>query len=201
MVPQPIRLIIDNLQAFPKKTWGFTIYRTTYTTVSQQRFPRIIDTINTYIRRGISKEHLDWLTRAPHRAPYDMIYSATARSSGITAIYTTTSHCQPSAHTLEAWAEKQDLQSGLPSDKRVYLVRKKRLKIVAIGLLETRNRRYMDLKNEEKWWIKAPELEETIDDYDGTMRALVLASWTLAQDTYDPEPLAFQWGEDGLYMG
>lgn len=50
---------LENLRYWLKSTeptWGFTIYRTTYTPQSEAAFPAIVDLITAYVKDGLYKE-------------------------------------------------------------------------------------------------------------------------------------------------
>jgi hypothetical protein len=65
---------------FTEPTWGYTIYRTTYTPQSHTAFPRIVDLTTAYIKDGFYKDYrscLRYNRRADefNRTPFDEIWA------------------------------------------------------------------------------------------------------------------------------
>ncbi|GFF82686.1 hypothetical protein IFM61392_07917 [Aspergillus lentulus] len=57
MIPTPTQHLIDRLRLPKAPSWGFVIYRTTYSPQSYHQFPRIIELTNSLIKREILHEY------------------------------------------------------------------------------------------------------------------------------------------------
>ncbi|CBF89258.1 predicted protein [Aspergillus nidulans FGSC A4] len=97
---------------------------------------------------------------------------------------------------FEEWAEQQDINRVLSSQRRACLVIDDEV-IDALADARPWIAGGMDdvldfHQNSLRWWVKVveawPDLEETYDDYDGSMKASIFALWRLWKDIKDPEP-------------
>ncbi|OJJ52414.1 hypothetical protein ASPSYDRAFT_707830 [Aspergillus sydowii CBS 593.65] len=55
----PVRRLASDLKSFPTSAWGFVIYRTTYTPLSDREFPMVLQTINHHIRTALLAQRAD----------------------------------------------------------------------------------------------------------------------------------------------
>lgn len=52
-IGRPARRLASDLKCFPTSTWGFVIYRTTNTPLSDREIPLVLQTINHHIRTAL----------------------------------------------------------------------------------------------------------------------------------------------------
>ncbi|RDW64397.1 uncharacterized protein DSM5745_09808 [Aspergillus mulundensis] len=213
MAPDGTWRLIRHLGSLPTRHWGFSIYRTTYTPLSQQRFPDLIKTINSYMKRSILKEHgfNPALLTEPRRATYEMLcdcYRPTILDN--TQLFNNISLPSVRSH-FEAWSEQQHVfNPALPSQLHACLVIDDEM-VNALAdarpWVEGVADDAVDRKfNRLGWWVKVveawPDLEETLD---GTMRVLIFELWRLWTAIHDPVPpiahLERHWDCGGLYLG
>ncbi|KAL4899094.1 hypothetical protein BDW74DRAFT_184098 [Aspergillus multicolor] len=156
-------------------------------------------TINSYIRRGILNEHR-WnppLPTEPSRATYKMLcdrYRPTIMDDpqqfNNILLSSVRSH-------FEAWAARDDVfHASLPSQQHACLVIDDEV-VEALADARPWVEGVIDYAvdrdaNRLRWWVKVveadPDLEETVDEYDGTMKASIFELWPLWTATNDPVP-------------
>lgn len=75
-LPWPTRRLHTAVQS--KTTWGYVIYRTTYTPESDTTFPRVVDLLNSHIKHGLYSECTSSqsnTSRQTNPAPYHEIWA------------------------------------------------------------------------------------------------------------------------------
>ncbi|RLL97666.1 hypothetical protein CFD26_105614 [Aspergillus turcosus] len=226
MVPRPALRLIDELRRPQAPTWGFVIYRTTYTPQSYRQFPQIIELTNSCIKREIFKEYAAAIEEYPGPAEelksgYELICSKHRpiiiedrnRLNGI-SLHSVRSHFESWMDDRASGRGREDWQWGYPTQRRVCLVVDEEVcqvleqadaRPIRKGSEEDRQSwRYLD-----KWWVKAVEAWPEIDEwemedtgFDGTMKASVLTLWRLWLHMDDPDPMwMLRRDKDGLYTG
>ncbi|RDW64395.1 uncharacterized protein DSM5745_09806 [Aspergillus mulundensis] len=211
--------LISSLRHFPQARWGFTIYRTTYTPLSDRHFPRIIETINSWTKRGADKDYslVNPYLNLTHRSAYNLLcarYRPTVMENphefNDIPLSSVRSH-------FETWGSQQDINLVWSSQTRACLVIDDEVVEAladAVPWIEgVTDDTAVYRQNSLRWWVKVveaePDLEDTYfgpGDYDGTMmKASVLALWPLWKDITDPEPTMadiYDVGtEGGIYVG
>jgi hypothetical protein len=111
---------------FTEPTWGYTIYRTTYTPQSHTAFPRIVDLTTAYIKDGFYKDYKSCLRYNPradefNRTPFDEIWAKyKPRVAEDASQFDGVSLEQVRAH-FKAWVTKRDMLDRFPS-YRMFIV-------------------------------------------------------------------------------
>ncbi|KAF3398340.1 hypothetical protein F1880_005963 [Penicillium rolfsii] len=75
-LPWPTRRLYTAVQS--QTTWGYVIYRTTYTPESDALFPRVVDLLNSYIEYGLFSECMSSqskTSRQTNPGPYREIWA------------------------------------------------------------------------------------------------------------------------------
>jgi hypothetical protein len=125
---------LDDLYNWLKSTvltWGFTIYRTTYTPQSEATFPAIVDLITAYVKNEFYKEHQDLLEKGrggqgrtvteDNIAVFDEIWAKyEPRDIQDTAQFDGASIDQVRSH-FEGWVNERDMADRFP-DYRMFIV-------------------------------------------------------------------------------
>ncbi|KAF7115479.1 hypothetical protein CNMCM5793_002437 [Aspergillus hiratsukae] len=207
-------------------TWGFVIYRTTYTPQSYRQFPRIIELTNSCIRRDVLEEYASvkeyylgppeelksgyQLICAKHRP---IIIEDRNRLDGI-SLHSVRSHFESWIDDRASGRGREKPDWGLPTQRHVCLVvdeevgrvlERANAKPFKEGTEEEKNAwRYLN-----EWWVKAVEPWPEIDElerehtgFDGTMKVSVLALWDLWSMMDDPYPMwMLRRDKNGLYTG
>jgi hypothetical protein len=129
-LPSHLATLYDWLK-FTEPSWGFTIYRTTYTPQSNASFPAIVDLITAYVKDEFYKEHEDLLENSRLRqgrtvteddiAVFDKMWAKyEPRVIQDAAQFDTSSIDQIRAH-YEGWVEERDMADRFP-DYRMFIV-------------------------------------------------------------------------------
>ncbi|CEJ62485.1 hypothetical protein PMG11_10982 [Penicillium brasilianum] len=107
-------------------TWGFTIYRTTYTPRSEAAFPAIVDLITAYVKEDFYKDHKTLLEDSPSANKVDitifdeMWAKYQPRVIEDAAQFDGASIEQVRSH-FEAWANERHMADRFPS-YRMFIV-------------------------------------------------------------------------------
>lgn len=205
-IGQPASKLASDLQCFPTSTWGFVIYRTTYTPLSDREFPLVLQTINRHIRTALLAQ------RAEARQILGDRNSLASSLDVIWPRFRTTIMDNRNRFNVPLSYVRSDVESWLRSQKRqgdnsdhniCLAVDGEALKAFAdaraglpaedrpgdVGIAST------DMDGLGKWCLKAveawSELDEAWDDYDGIMKTQVRVLWELWQVTTDNYPVAY----------
>ncbi|KAL3476571.1 hypothetical protein BJX99DRAFT_139189 [Aspergillus californicus] len=173
--------------------WGFVIYRTTYTSYSNRRFPELINIFNSYLKRDILKEDslepLNLTTRKASGprgdfcADYDLIWAHhrpiimddPAKFNGL-SLPAVRSH-------FESWVgpEDSDKVSHRPGAQEIacLVVDEEVMDVLAAAAPYRKNEMFsMELYNGE--WVKAVEAYADTSDpewWNGTLKVPIRALW------------------------
>ncbi len=214
-IGRPARRLARGLQSFPTSTWGFVIYRTTYTPLSDREFPLVLQTINYHIRTALLDHRAEARQILGDQDPLASSLDVIWPRFRTTIMDDRNRFSVPLSYVrsdFESWlrSQKGDLDN---SDHNICLaVDGEALKAFAdarAGLPAVDRPRGADIASTDmdelgKWCLKAveawPELEETWDDYDGIMKTPVRFLWELWKQTTDHYPVAYLLRDaDGTY--
>ncbi|KAE8396109.1 hypothetical protein BDV23DRAFT_144346 [Aspergillus alliaceus] len=121
-LPSHLRGLYDFLR-FQESTWGFTIYRTTYTQQSDAAFPQIIDLITSYIKYKFYREFSDLQERNPDKVDktvFDELW-ACYRPRIIDDTQFNDASIDFLRSHFESWVEKRNMRDRFPS-YRMFIV-------------------------------------------------------------------------------
>ncbi|PKX96923.1 uncharacterized protein P174DRAFT_438728 [Aspergillus novofumigatus IBT 16806] len=181
MVPTPSKRLINRLRLPKAPSWGFVIYRTTYSPQSYRQFPRIIELTNSCIKREILEEY----ACAKH---HPIIIEDRTRLNGI-SLHGVRSHYESWIDDYAGGRGRENYNWGYSTQRHVCLV--------------------VDEEYYKKWWVKAvepwPEIDEVEREatgFDGTMKVSVFSLFCLWTAMYDPYPMwMLRRDANGLYTG
>lgn len=210
MIPVPTSSLLGRLSLHPTITWGFLIYRTTYTPQSEERFPAILETIRSLMRPYILREQAqvsEFLGPShPEVTGYDMIWPRYRPVLMNNPEFDKMPLSSVRSH-FESWIKSQDEALTLPSQQHICLVIDNDAVEAcahARPLREGETTRELRRNgNRQNWWVRAveawPELDESSDGYDGTMRVSLFDVWDLWALVWNPTPVAHLDRKDGLF--
>ncbi|KAL2789363.1 hypothetical protein BJX66DRAFT_307012 [Aspergillus keveii] len=216
MIPTPTWRLYSSLKKRPSATWGFAIYRTACSPHSHLQFPQVMELINSSIKKSAVEESLGcesvvYKTILSRYRP--VIMDDPSEFAGL-SLADVRSHFETYTEDRKARGEWDGISrcACVVVDDEVLRVvtdavakaRTTRVKAEEAGeVVDEPRTRYL---NGKAWWVKTveawPDLDETHDDYDGSMNCSVFALWRLWQWASDPHPLAsLMRDENGAYIG
>ncbi|KAL4966225.1 uncharacterized protein BDV14DRAFT_171279 [Aspergillus stella-maris] len=207
------RLVLRRLSASPRYTWGFRIYRTTYSPLSDREFPLALETLHRNIKSAAFKD-ITAMPRAGFPRPQELLssqYQPTVlddcnRFNGLSLSVV--------REDFESWIETQDeIDDFRTSQHAICLVIDDD---VIQAFVDARQRANLQLgsgngdpdadaeaKKLWRWTVKSveawPETDENCDKYDGVMEAPVGLLWDLYKELVDCEPVQYLLRTNGVY--
>lgn len=219
-IGQPTRHLLRGLEARPTETWGYVIYRTTYTPVSDRVFPLALQTIHHHIRKAVLYDRAEAReilgVQDPLVISHDLLWP---RYSSIIMDNCDNFNAIPLSSVrshFESWMEgreREEMDSRIEhgiclaiDDEVLRAFADARARIPAGDGPVGADDALVDVDKLDKWCVKTveawPELDEADDDYDGVMKARVRSLWDLWQRTTDRYPVAYlRREEDGVFEG
>ncbi|PLB55402.1 hypothetical protein P170DRAFT_432945 [Aspergillus steynii IBT 23096] len=189
-------------------TWGYVVYRTTYTPESNTQFPKVLEMLETWIKREIYKDlnDLENADPAPNneiwaRHRFTVIEDENALNGA--TIDTVRAH-------FEQWVEDK-CQRDMWNKYRICMVIDDDIlqRLVDVPTPEQHAEQHGDgcLQEIEKWYVKVIEPffdpYNAAQDYEGWMNCSVyvlVRLWHLMDAGMDMETW-FSAAEDGVYLG
>ncbi|GFF59710.1 hypothetical protein IFM46972_11455 [Aspergillus udagawae] len=220
MIPTPTQHLIDWLRLPKAPSWGFVIYRTTYSPQSYRQFPQIIELTNSLIKREILHEYATskdsyagppeelkngyQLICAKHRP---IIIEDRTQLNGI-SLHGVRSHFESWIDDYASGRGRENYNWGYSTQRHVCLVVDEEV-CQALENADTKLIREGAGEYLRKWWVKAVEPWPEIDEwereatgFDGTMKVSVFSLFFLWTDMEDPYPMwMMRRDANGLYTG
>ncbi|KAL2817180.1 hypothetical protein BJX63DRAFT_386318 [Aspergillus granulosus] len=211
MLPFPTKSLGNHLRYVATRTWGFVIYRTTYTPYSHQRFPQIVEILNSCIRSEIFTEYASYAydihgRPIDCRALYDLIW---ARHRPVImdnpAKFNRISLEAVRSH-FESWVgpeEDVDPNRQTAQTHACLVVDEEVLNVLSDvkPLPEDVSVEYL---MPATWWVKSveayPDLEDDpLEVWDGTLKVPIRGLWHFWKMVDDPASMQELITKDGIY--
>lgn len=178
--------------------WGYVIYRTTYTPLSDARFPGIVELLNAGMKHTLFLEY-EYSTVGHEdrpRAPFDSIWAHHRQViMDDRALFEGKSFDSLRLH-FNGWVREQGKSPGaLPGYALFLVVDEESLQSLSTApSVHQVGQNAFDFLRRHKWWVKAveacPDEEELDQDFHGWMKCSIFDQWTLWGDMDDNSPMS-----------